>query len=142
VISGFLITGQLARELERTGRIALPASGQASAAAAAGILHRALLQPAGDPLHPSALDLLDSLREILASTFYVENWSLAASSVDYWRRTTPRWPALLVARRGGAVYIVWPLLLLGATWLGARFFTRRRWLPMIAVVVLVTWSRS
>ncbi|MCU1423115.1 MAG: acyltransferase [Microbacteriaceae bacterium] len=140
VISGFLITGQLARELERTGRIALPSFWAKRA--------RRLLPASFTVLFFSLLatlfilplsSLVDSLREILASTFYVENWSLAASSVDYLAShdatLAQHYWSLGVEEQ---FYIVWPLLLLGATWLGAKFFSRRRWLPMIAVVVLVT----
>ena len=140
VISGFLITGQLARELDRTGRIALPSFWAKRA--------RRLLPASFTVLFFSLLatlfilplsSMLDSLREILASTFYVENWSLAAGSVDYLAShdatIAQHYWSLGVEEQ---FYIVWPLLLLGATWLGARFFTRRRWLPMIAVVVLAT----
>jgi peptidoglycan/LPS O-acetylase OafA/YrhL len=140
VISGFLITGQLARELESTGRIALPSFW---AKRARRLLPAALLVLAFSVLATLFLlplsSLGESLREILASVFYVENWALAASSVDYLAAhdatLVQHYWSLAVEEQ---FYIVWPLLLLGATWLGAKFFAGRRWLPLILVVALVT----
>lgn len=140
VISGFLITGQLARELERTGRIALPAFWAKRVrrllpASISVLIFATLATLFILPLS----SLVDSLREVLASTFYVENWSLALGSVNY-----------LASHDASAVqhywslsleeqfYVFWPLLLLGATWLGVKFFARRKWLPMIGLVVVVS----
>jgi peptidoglycan/LPS O-acetylase OafA/YrhL len=84
VISGFLITGALAREAEATGRIGLARFWSRRA--------RRLL--------PAALVVLFTVTiatvlwvpqnlwrqffgEVMASTLYVENWLLAANSVDY-----------------------------------------------------------
>ncbi len=140
VISGFLITGQLARELERTGRIALPSFWAKRA--------RRLLPASITVLVFSALAVLFILplsslvaetREILASTFYFENWQLAASSVDYLAShdatTAQHYWSLSLEEQ---FYIVWPLMLLGATWLGVKFFASKRWLPMIGVVAVVS----
>ncbi|MEY2848906.1 MAG: hypothetical protein RI885_1571 [Actinomycetota bacterium] len=140
VISGFLITGQLARELQRTGKVALPAFWAKRA--------RRLLPAAITVLIFSTLatlfilplsGLVASLREILASTFYVENWALAANAVDYLSSTDESlvqhyWSLSLEEQ----FYIVWPLLLLGAAWLGARLVASRRWAFLIGVVVAVT----
>ena len=140
VISGFLITGQLSRELDRTGRIALPGfwAKRARRLLPASLIVLAFSAIATLVILPLS-SLIDSLREILASAFYVENWSLAAGSVNYLAShdatIAQHYWSLSVEEQ---FYLVWPLLLLGATWLGARFFSRRRWLPMIAVVVIVT----
>ncbi len=140
VISGFLITGQLAREIDRTGRISLPAFWAKRArrllpAALVVLFVGVLLTVFILPLS----SLPGSLREIVASAFYVENWSLAASSVDYLSAhdatLAQHYWSLSVEEQ---FYIVWPFLLLLATWLGVRLFARRRWLPMIGIVVLVT----
>ena len=140
VISGFLITGQLARELERTGRISLPAFWAKRArrllpASLLVLLFGVIVTLVVLPLS----SLVSSLKEILASAFYFENWSLAAGSVDYLAShdatVAQHYWSLSVEEQ---FYIVWPLLLLGATWLAVRFFTRRRWLPIIAVVVVVS----
>jgi peptidoglycan/LPS O-acetylase OafA/YrhL len=140
VISGFLITGQLSRELDRTGRIALPAFWAKRV--------RRLLPASITVLVFSALatlfilplsSLVDSLKEILASTFYVENWSLALGSVDYLGAHDATlvqhyWSLSLEEQ----FYVFWPLLLLAATWIGVKFFAQRRWLPMLALVVIVS----
>ena len=140
VISGFLITGQLARELDRTGRIDLPSFWAKRA--------RRLLPASITVLVFSSLAVLFILplsslvaeaREILASTFYIENWQLAASSVDYLAShdatTVQHYWSLSLEEQ---FYLFWPLLLLGATWLGVKFFAAKRWLPMIALVVIVS----
>jgi peptidoglycan/LPS O-acetylase OafA/YrhL len=140
VISGFLITGQLARELERSGRISLPAFWAKRArrllpASLLVLLFGVIVTLVVLPLS----SLVSSLREIIASTFYVENWSLAAGSVDYLAShdatVAQHYWSLSVEEQ---FYIFWPLLLLGAAWLGVRFFTRRRWAPLIGIVVLIT----
>lgn len=137
VISGFLITGQLARELKRTGRIALPAfwAKRARRLLPASLLVLVFSTIATLFILPLS-GLVSSLREILAATFYLENWSLAASSVDYLASSNESlvqhyWSLSLEEQ----FYIVWPLLLLGATWLGARYFARRQQAFLLAVVV-------
>ncbi|MBK4348621.1 acyltransferase family protein [Lacisediminihabitans changchengi] len=140
VISGYLITGQLAREIEQTGRIRLPSfwAKRARRLLPASITVLIFSVIATVFLLPLS-SLPSSLREILASTFYVENWSLAASSVDYLAAHDATlvqhyWSLSLEEQ----FYIVWPLLLLFATWLGVRFFSKRRWLPMISIVIAVS----
>ena len=140
VISGFLITGQLARELERTGRIALPTFWAKRVrrllpASVTVLIFATLATLFILPLS----SLADSLREILASTFYVENWSLSLGSVNYLSSHDATvaqhyWSLSLEEQ----FYIFWPLLLLGATWLGVKFFARREWVAMIGIVVVVS----
>jgi peptidoglycan/LPS O-acetylase OafA/YrhL len=140
VISGFLITGQLARELDRSGRIDLPSfwAKRARRLLPAAITVLVFCSLAVLFLLPLS-SLVAETREILASTFYVENWQLALSSVDYLAShdatTVQHYWSLSLEEQ---FYLVWPLLLLGATWLGARFFAARRWLPMVGVVVAVS----
>ncbi|MCU1639094.1 MAG: acyltransferase [Microbacteriaceae bacterium] len=140
VISGFLITGQLARELRSTGRIALPGfwAKRARRLLPASIVVLIFSTLATLFLLPLS-GMLASLREILASTFYVENWALAAGSVDYLGSSDESlvqhyWSLSLEEQ----FYILWPLLLLAGTWLGAKFFARRRWAFLIALVVAVS----
>ncbi len=140
VISGFLITGQLARELERTGRIDLPSfwAKRARRLLPASITVLVFCSLAVLFLLPLS-SLVAETREILASTFYVENWQLALGSVDYLAShdatTVQHYWSLSLEEQ---FYLVWPLMLLGATWLGVKFFAARRWLPMIGIVVLVS----
>jgi peptidoglycan/LPS O-acetylase OafA/YrhL len=73
--------------------------------------------------------------EILASTLYYENWSLAASSTDYLAAGTGASPvehfwSLSVEEQ---FYLVWPLLLLGVGVLAAA---RRRAVQFVLVIVL------
>jgi len=141
VISGFLITGQLARELERSGRIGLPGFYAKRV--------RRLLPAAVTVLIFSALATLfilplsslgENLREILASTFYVENWALAANSVDYLAAANEAtlvqhyWSLSLEEQ----FYLIWPLLLLGASWLGVKYWSGKRWNALLALVVTVS----
>jgi peptidoglycan/LPS O-acetylase OafA/YrhL len=140
VISGFLITGQLARELERTGRIALPAFWAKRVRRLLPASITVLIFATHATLFILPLSsLVDSLREIIASTFYVENWSLAIGSVNYLSSHDATaaqhyWSLSLEEQ----FYVFWPLLLLLATWLGAKFFASRRWLPMIGLVAAVS----
>lgn len=140
VVSGFLITGQLARELQRTGRIALPSFWAKRV--------RRLLPASITVLVFCALAMIFILpmsslpaevRELLASTFYVENWALALSSVDYLAlqdaTTTQHYWSLSLEEQ---FYVLWPLLLLGATWLGVRFVAAKRWFSLVTVVAVVT----
>ncbi|MBX3103628.1 MAG: acyltransferase [Microbacteriaceae bacterium] len=139
VISGFLITGQLSRELEKTGKIDLPSFWAKRV--------RRLLPAAITVLVFCALavmfllplsSLLAETRGILASTFYVENWDLALGAVDYLAShdatTVQHYWSLSLEEQ---FYLIWPLLLLTATWIGAKFFAARKWLPMASLAVIV-----
>jgi len=140
VISGYLITGQLAREIERTGRIGLPSfwAKRVRRLLPASITVLVFCTLATLFVLPLS-GLVDSLKEILASTFYFENWSLALGSVNYLASHDASmvqhyWSLSLEEQ----FYVFWPLLLLAATWLGVRFFNRRRWLPMVGLVVVAS----
>lgn len=123
VISGFLITSLLLREVQRTGSLSitgfyarrarrlLPA---ATVVLIATGLVGAVLLPAG-PRGQLGTD-------ILASTFYVVNWSLAAQSIDYLAEdATPsavqHYWSLSVEEQ---FYLVWPLIILAVVWVAAR----------------------
>ncbi|MGB3762005.1 MAG: acyltransferase family protein [Ornithinimicrobium sp.] len=126
VISGFLITSLLVREVHRDGRISLPTFYARRA--------RRLLPAATVVLVFSGLAGLAVLptgawgalgRNILASTFYVVNWSLAGQSVDYLAEdATPsavqHYWSLSVEEQ---FYVFWPLVMIAAVWVAAR--TRR-----------------
>lgn len=84
VVSGFLITGHLYRELAQTGRISLPKFW------ARRVMR--LLPLAFTVLVSSLVAMLlflpqtvwsMNVRQLLGSLFYVENWVLASDSVDY-----------------------------------------------------------
>ncbi len=119
VVSGFLITGHLLRELVATGRIAL---GSFWARRAKRLLPGAFLTAAATGVAvlvwvPSSL-WSQYGRELVAATVYVQNWLLAADSVDYLAQGNQPSPyqhfwSLSVEEQ---FYIALPLALLGALW--------------------------
>lgn len=124
VISGFLITGNLLRELRSTGRVGLmrfyfrrarrllPAAGLVLVATAVGVL---LLEPVRTWPSLGA--------QIAASGLYVQNWLLAADSVDYLAQQSAlvspvqHFWSLSIEEQ---FYAVWPLLLIAATLVATR----------------------
>jgi peptidoglycan/LPS O-acetylase OafA/YrhL len=129
VISGFLITSHLLREVDRTGSVSL-----------AGFWARRLrrlLPAAYVVLLTTAVAVLawvprllweQFFGEILAAALYVENWTLAVNSVDYLAADNSPSPAqhywTLSAEE--QFYLAWPLLVLLALWLATRGFVRLR----------------
>nr|WP_314843623.1 acyltransferase family protein [uncultured Microbacterium sp.] len=156
VISGFLITGHLVGEMTRTGGMRLGAF-------YARRIRRLL--PAAFLVLAASLVLLvaflpyprwgRSAWEILASAGYVENWFLAAMSVNYSALNdaaslVQHYWSLSVEEQ---FYIVWPLLLLAAvaiarttatagTRRGLRARTSTALISMVAVVGLLSFGAS
>ncbi|MCZ2829742.1 acyltransferase family protein [Modestobacter sp. VKM Ac-2986] len=129
VVSGFLITGHLVREVERNGRVRL---GHFWARRARRLLPAALLV-----LLSTAVAVFlwvpqtywqQFLREIGASALYVENWVLAGDAVDYLAHTNAASPAqhYWSLSTEEQFYLLWPLLIVAATWLAVRLGARRR----------------
>ena len=124
VISGFLITRLLVAELDRSGTISLrgfyarrakrllPLS--AVLLATVGVLSMILLSP---------LRNTEVAGDIIASALYVANWHFAAQSVDYFAQGLEPSPVLHLWSLAieEQFYLVWPGLILLATW-----FWRRR----------------
>jgi peptidoglycan/LPS O-acetylase OafA/YrhL len=141
VISGFLITGLLVRELEGSGTISLrgfyarrakrllPLS--AVLLATVGVLSMILLSP---------LRNTEVAGDIIASALYVANWHFAAQSVDYFAQGLEPSPVLHLWSLAieEQFYVVWPGLMLAVTW-----FWRRRgrsirpalWVALTAILV-------
>ena len=144
VISGFLITSHLVREVDRSGTIKL------SEFWARRI--RRLLPAAFLVLVVSAIAVLvflpaatqkENLLGIFFAGVYGVNWYLAANSVDYLGADTSasiaqHYWSLSVEEQ---FYIVWPLLLLAAVWL-ARKALRISPRTMIAIVLAVVFAAS
>ena len=131
VISGFLITAHLARELASTGRVDL---GQFWARRARRLLPASLLVllfcaiVAAVPLLTPTSALPSEMREIIASTFYVENWYLAFNSADYLAlsgdpTTVQHYWSLSLEEQ---FYVLWPLLMLLAAWIAVKWFRGAR----------------
>ncbi|MER7796518.1 acyltransferase family protein [Microbacterium sp. NPDC096154] len=144
VISGFLITAHLLREVERTGTVRvtefwarrvrrlLPAAFLVlivSALAALFLLPRTVL--------------LQNLSEIALAAVYVLNWGLAANSVDYLAESND--PSLVQHYWSLSVeeqfYLVWPLLVIAALWAATKA-GRGRDRRAITVMLLVVLAAS
>jgi peptidoglycan/LPS O-acetylase OafA/YrhL len=135
-ISGYLISKHLLGELERTDRInlaqfysrrvkrLLPA---ATVVAVVSLVFAWVFLPFSR--------WLAIAQETMASVLYVENWILAAKSVDYSAHndaasTVQHYWSLSVEEQ---FYLVWPLLFLGLFTVAVRFGIRRRALMALGV---------
>src|SRR5690606_22642104 len=116
VISGFLITGHMLREVRTTGRLRL---GHFWANRARRILPASLLVVAvvllATPVLMPITDWAEISRQGLASVLYVQNWALVGNAVDYLASDTAATPfqhfwSLAVEEQ---FYILWPLVVLG-----------------------------
>jgi peptidoglycan/LPS O-acetylase OafA/YrhL len=127
VISGFLITGHLLREYQKTGRVGLVGFWGRRAKrlmpAAALVLTVTWLV---SRLVLPATQLADTATQIRASALYYQNWQLAWNAVDYLQATSAATPvqhfwSLSVEEQ---FYVGWPLLFLFAA-VAAGTFRRR-----------------
>lgn len=143
VISGYLITGLLLREAERNGRISVLGF---YAKRIKRLLPAATLVLVAVATCISILPVVRweaTAHEIIASALYVENWWLAANSVDYLALESAPSPlqhywSLSVEEQ---YYIVWPILLALAWWFpGARSRPRTVFGAMVVGIgVLSLW---
>jgi peptidoglycan/LPS O-acetylase OafA/YrhL len=143
VVSGFLITGHLLREVDRTGRVRLA---RFWARRARRLLPAALLVLLATAV-ATALWVPRSywqgwLREIAASALYLENWVLAGDAVDYLAHTNAASPAqhYWSLSTEEQFYLLWPLLIVAAAWLAARRGSRRRVVVGAVLTVLTVGS--
>jgi peptidoglycan/LPS O-acetylase OafA/YrhL len=123
VISGYLITSHILREVDRTGSVSLtgfwarrlrrllPASYVVLVVSAVGVL-----------VFVPRLVWQQFFGEMLAAALYVENWTLAINSVDYLAADNTPSPAqhywTLSAEE--QFYLLWPVLVLLGLWLATR----------------------
>ncbi|MCX6501273.1 MAG: acyltransferase family protein [Microbacterium sp.] len=143
VISGFLITGHLLREITATGRVKLA---QFWARRARRLLPASLLVllfcalAVSTPYLFPVSGLAREIGEIIASTFYVENWYLAFTSADYLNHTGDPttvqhyWSLSLEEQ----FYVMWPLLMLLAAWIGVKLWRGRTRAAIIALLGVVS----
>lgn len=143
VISGYLITAHLMRELLTTGTVRLS---EFWARRARRLLPASLLVllvcavVAGSAYLMPTSALPNEIREILASTFYVENWYLALNSADYLNHagdptTVQHYWSLSLEEQ---FYVMWPLLMLLAAWIGVKWFHGARRTAIIATLAVVS----
>jgi peptidoglycan/LPS O-acetylase OafA/YrhL len=123
VISGFLITAHLLREVTRDHRVDLPAFW---ARRARRLLPAALLvlvvSAIGTLVFVPQTFWLDFFAEMGGAVFYVVNWQLAFNAVDYLAAENNASPVQhywsLAAEE--QFYILWPLLIVLALWIARR----------------------
>jgi peptidoglycan/LPS O-acetylase OafA/YrhL len=140
VLSGFLITGLLVREWERSSTIRLLAFWARRArrllpalfVVLAGVLvYAAVFAPALG---------LDQLRgDVLSALGYVVNWHFIASGQSYFAAFTTPSPVLHLWSLAveEQFYLIWPLVVLGTLGLARRRLSRRTSIACVGVVALV-----
>lgn len=138
VISGFVITAVLLRELDATGTISLSAFYARRARrvmpAAVSVLVVTLGAAALLWLAPR---FWSTVLDAVASFTFVQNWHLVAIGTDYLAADAPPSPlqhfwSLAVEEQ---FYLVWPIVLLGATGLATRWWSPRVRRPVVAAVL-------
>jgi peptidoglycan/LPS O-acetylase OafA/YrhL len=138
VISGFLITGHMVKEVRATGRLRL---GHFWANRARRILPASLIAILAVVVTaPFVLPLAELRalgRQALGSIFYVQNWILAGDSVDYSASDNAATPfqhfwSLAVEEQ---FYLLWPLVVVLAAFVATRAARRRGRAPLVASLV-------
>ncbi len=135
VISGFLITGLLARMALSEGRISLVGfyTRRVRRLLPAAIV-TLMATLAGTLLFVSDAWWDETARQVMASALYVQNWRLADQAVDYLGAQDAPSPvqhfwSLSIEEQ---FYIVWPLLMMAALW-----WARRRGHAPIQMLIIV-----
>lgn len=139
VISGFLITGHMVKEVRATGRLRL---GHFWANRARRILPASLLAILAvvvtAPFVLPLTELRTLGRQALGSIFYVQNWILAGDSVDYSASENAATPfqhfwSLAVEEQ---FYLLWPLVVTLAALAATRIARRRGSAPLAACLTV------
>jgi peptidoglycan/LPS O-acetylase OafA/YrhL len=141
VISGFLITGMLWREMSRTGTVRL---GRFYAARARRLLPAGCLvlitTAIASALLLSPLDARNAMKDGIASALYVGNYRFAVGGTDYRAAGTAPSPFQHYWSLGveEQFYLLWPALIVGVPWLMCRRAAPRSLLPYLAALAFVT----
>ena len=150
VISGFLISQLLFREVDRSGRLSIPGF---YARRARRILPAATLVTmatiVASAVWLSAIDLLEVVKDALWAVFFAANIHFAAVGTDYFAQENPPSPlqhywSLSVEEQ---FYLVWPALLLVLVLVARRraqkqALPRRLVLAVLAVVTVASFAWS
>jgi len=140
-ISGFLITGNLLREVDRTGTVRLRTFWAARLRRLAPALSlMILLTLVAGVIVLSPLEWQALAQQAVASVFYVSNILFAVQSSDYFGNSVDQSLFLHTWTLGveEQFYLVWPVLILGACWLAARCgFGARRVITVVFTLTLV-----
>ncbi|MGD9988120.1 acyltransferase family protein [Pseudonocardia sp.] len=144
LVSGFLITGQLYRSAQR-GAVPLSRNWGRQIArlvpAAAVVLVATVV--AGLAILPEAR-WVQTVREVVASAFFLENWRLAADSVDYSAQHNTAsvvqhfWSLSIQVQ----FYVVWPLLFAGVVLVAGRAHLDRTLTRVIAALFVASLAYS
>jgi peptidoglycan/LPS O-acetylase OafA/YrhL len=123
VISGFLLTGQLTRAAGR-GRVEFrPLWGRMIKRLFPAALTVLVAVMAASILLLPESRWFQTIREVIASALYLENWQLAADSADYFAQNNGKsvvqhfWSLSIQ----GQLFIAWPLLIVGVALVARRF---------------------
>ncbi|WP_051426099.1 acyltransferase family protein [Jiangella gansuensis] len=124
VISGYLITAHIVREVERTGTISLRRfwARRIRRLLPASLLVLAVSAVATVLFLPATV-WSDTARQLAASALYVQNWALAGDAVDYMAQdnvptVAQHYWSLSVEEQ---FYVLWPLLVLALVLATRRF---------------------
>lgn len=142
VVSGFLITGHLYRELSNTGTISLSRFWARRVMRLLPLAFAVLLLSAVMMLLFLPQTVWDmNIRQILGSLFYIENWVLAIDSVDYMAADNE--PSLVQHYWSLSIeeqfYVMLPLLLLGA-YLTTKFLQCGKRKPEVHAHKVFVWT--
>src|SRR3954468_16735037 len=146
VVSGFLITGMLWREVQGTGTVRLARfyAARARRLLPAGLTVLVVTAAASAWLLPP-LQARAVLRDAVAAALYGENYRLAVQGTDYLAADTAPSPFQHYWSLGveEQFYLVWPALLILTAWAVHRF--PRSWqvrpaTPYVAVLAVVAWA--
>ena len=154
VISGFLITGLLWREVSTTGTVGLRgfygarARRLLPASAAVGVITMI-----GAVVLSSPLQSRNTIGDGIASALYVSNYRFILQGVDYLAASLPPSPFQHYWSLGveEQFYLVWPAMIIGAAWLIRRAPRRTRpcapllqrpYLVLLAVIAVVSFALS
>ena len=149
VISGFLITGLVIKEIEASGRLSLKdfwARRMRRLLPAAAVVLVATLGMSF--LILDALSFRQVARDVLSAATYVSNWNFAAQAVDYLAADAPPSPVLHYWSLSveEQFYILWPLMFAAIAAFTLRrhitAFRRRQWAAAVSVVGLLSLAGS
>lgn len=140
VISGYLITGQLWRQVERNNKVDFTDfwARRARRLLPASLLVIAATAVATFFLSPKTW-FLSVIGDVFASTFYVENWQLAAKATDYLQEDAPDSPfihfwSLSVEEQ---YYVFWPIVMFVALWLSRKARSHKPTVVSVLAIIFV-----
>jgi peptidoglycan/LPS O-acetylase OafA/YrhL len=143
VISGFLITSLIIREIRQTGRVSLVGFWIRRIRRIFPASFATIVVTAGAVLALGSPEMIADLgRHVVASAFSFENYRLAIDNADYFRSASALSPlqhfwSLAVEEQ---FYLVWPLVVMGIVAVGSTFTRIRTLLKWTIVAVIVASS--